>query len=236
MHNKAAQVLLPHHHDPTDARQRCRKGAIYPIKPGQDGSPKHPARPEGVEHAAQIGVQIVIGVIVARIGRQCRGFNRDVGQPRQTQQLRQVVECCVVLRPQQRQMVNDELELRMTLGNGVDLRQQARRRNHDREPCALGLFPRPALGIIEQCPRLRRVRRDPEPEHARLIAPAAERAWHRRRPAHHRETVGMEARRFQRQIVAIALPGGRRDHHPRHPGRIHLLQEIVFRERLRPMG
>jgi hypothetical protein len=173
---------------------------------------------------------------VARIGRQCRGFDCDVGQSRQMQQLRQIIECCVVLRPQERQMVDDEFEFRIMRGDAVDLGQQARWRDHDGEPGTLRLIPYPAGGIIEQCPRLSRVRCDPEPKHSWLIAPIDKRSRLRRRPAHHREAVGMQPCRLQRQIVAVALPGWRHDHHPRDPSGVHLLQQSVLREGLRPMG
>jgi len=44
------------------------------------------------------------------------------------------------------------------------------------------------------------------------------------------------AGRLQREVVAVALPGGRHDHHPGDAGRFHLVQQVVFRERLRPVG
>jgi hypothetical protein len=147
----------------------------------------------------------------------------------------EIVEGGVVLGPQQCQMVDDELELRMMLGDPIDLRQEARRRHHDRQPGAFGFAPDPSCRIVEPGPRFRRVRGHTEPEHAPLIAPVGERVRGRRQPAHHGKAVGMELRGGKRQIVAIALPGRRHEDRPRHSGRVHLPQQIVLRERPRPV-
>src|SRR5258708_35699944 len=48
--------------------------------------------------------------------------------------------------------------------------------------------------------------------------------------------VGMQPRRFEREVVSVALPRGRYDDDAGNSGRFHLAQQIVLRERLRPVG
>ena len=50
-------------------------------------------------------------------------------------------------------MVDGELQFGMTLGDPTDLRQEAGRRDHDRQPGALGFAPDPTCWIVEPSPR-----------------------------------------------------------------------------------
>src|SRR5882724_4019995 len=89
--------------------------------------------------------------------------------------------------------------------------------------CArLGRRPEPVRRAVREPGALEiGVKGEAHAEHARLLLPVrAEGAAHRaldREPPHHGEAPGMQARRLERQIVAITFPRGRNDHDPLTP-------------------
>ena len=126
----------------------------------------------------------------------------------------------------------------MAPGDAIELIEHARHQHHQRDAGALGGRPEPVGGAVgEKVAVVLVVEGVPHAEHPRLLLPvgdptAAGRVTERQ-PAHHREPVGMRPRRLQRDVVAIAFPGGRHDDHAPHAGQIHLEQHGLLADRIR---
>jgi len=126
----------------------------------------------------------------------------------------------------------------MALGDLRQRIQRSRHQHHERDPRLLGRRPQPVRRAVRE-PRALQIGVEGEAhaEHARLLLPVRhERAALRLLecdPAHDREAVGIEARRFQRELVAVALPRGRHDHDPADAGQIHLEEQRFLGDGIR---
>ena len=54
-------------------------------------------------------------------------------------------------------------------------------------------------------------------------------------PAHDRETVRVQTRRFQRRVVAVVFPGRRDEHATLYAGNVHFPQKLIASQRDRTM-
>ena len=123
----------------------------------------------------------------------------------------------------------------MALRDRADGLQQARPEQRDGKPRALGRGPQPVEASVGE-PRLlmRLQEREAETEHARPALQAVDRraalGLVEREVAEDGETVGVPARRLDRQCVGIRVPPGRMDHGRVDAALVHLLQHVVGRE------
>jgi len=138
-------------------------------------------------------------------------------------------------------MIDHEPEAGMALGDSVDRRDLTRDRHHHRNARALRGRPQPVgCPVGQPRPLLLRVEREAHAEHPGLVPPAID-EWPavrllQREPAHHRELVGMESRRLEREVVALAFPRRRHDHGAINAGLLHAPERHVLADWIGLLG
>ena len=205
------------------------------------GAPEDALRAEGLDDALHMRVEVAERVRLGREAGQRGRLDRDVGalgERIERVEPREGLRVAHAQRARDRQVVDDELEAGVALGDAVDLGQQAGRRDHQRDAGLLGRRPEPVEPPLGQhLLEARRAEGDADAEHAGLLLPVRQARGVRRiamvEPAHHREAVGPASRRVERQVVALALPGRRHDDRAVDAGLIHAEDQRVGRQRLR---
>src|SRR5881296_2996155 len=114
------------------------------------GAPEHPRGAEGVVDPPQVTVDVAIGIGLARVARRAGGLDGHVRVLRQREHVAEIAPGRVVLRARRSpEVIDDQLESRMLLGDLRDLRQEIGREPRHRDARALGRGPHPVDGAVD---------------------------------------------------------------------------------------
>ena len=138
-------------------------------------------------------------------------------------------------------MVHRDLQARILARHLVDeMHQRLRYQDVDGHAGFFGLAPHPVhVPFRQQRHQYRYVKGKAQAQHAGLLAPRRQLAARFRvlrvEPPHYRKPVGMRSRGGDAEIVAVAFPRRRHDHHAIDARFVHFAQQIVGAERDRAL-
>src|SRR5262245_28333967 len=206
---------------------------------GDVGTPERAVGSERLEDLAQVAVDALVGIGRARVARSSRHLDRHVGVLREREHVLEIGEGRVVghagAAAVTSQVVDVELQARMPLG---DLRQRGHLsagQETDGKTFPLARLPEPVeRAVTPPGLLLRLVEGEPEPEHARPLAPARD------------DLLAIRAQQIEvaenAELARVSLHGVEREHVHRlaeragwvndravDPGRRHLGQRVVDR-------
>src|SRR5262249_45980941 len=143
------------------------------------GAPERAVGTERLEDLAQVAVDALVRVRLARIARRARHLDRDVGEPGERQRVLEIGKRRIVGEPGATavapEMIDVELQTGMPLGDLGQCGHVAAGEEPDRELRLLARRPEPVDRPVGP-PRLlmRLVEGEPKSDHARTLAPASD--------------------------------------------------------------
>src|SRR5712664_3099586 len=200
------------------------------------GAPEPARGAEGVVEPAQVVVDVAKRVRLIGVARRAGRLHRDVGIFREREYLRQIRPPLTRARvpPRATEVIEDQLEVRVSLGDLADLRQKARRHHRDRQAGPLCCRPQPVDGAVRR-PRalLRPDEGEAAAEHARALLPRVDQraalGLVEGEVAEDREPVGMRAHGLRAELVRVRIPRRvRSEDGGIDTTGVHLLQGIFF--------
>src|SRR6266850_1736793 len=205
---------------------------------GDVGAPEEPPRAERVEDALEIPADAAVGILVGRIRRRAGRLDRDVRAARERDERIAVHEGRGAGGAERHgEMVDQQAQSGMALGEPLHLRQVRGRGERDRDAVARRAGPEPfELAALEpgRVPRL--VEDVAQAEHAGLLLPAGKvLRLLQREVAEDGEALRMALRGVDGDLVRARIPGRRLDHRRADAGTHHVVERLLLRVRHLPV-
>src|SRR5437870_13419056 len=200
------------------------------------GAPEPASGTEGVVEPAQVVVDVAKRVGLIGVARRAGRLHRDVGIFREREHVRQIRPTLTRARvtPRATEVIEDQLEVWVPLGNLGDLRQKVRRHHRDRQAGPLRRRPQPVDGAVRRpLALLRPDESEAAAEHSRALLPRVDQRAALRlvegEVAEDREPVGMRAHGLYAEPDRVRIPRRvRREDGGIDAARAHLLQGIFL--------
>src|SRR5881396_1816543 len=200
------------------------------------GAPEPARGAEGVVEPAQVVVDVAKRVRLIGVARRAGRLHRDVGIFREREHVRQIRPPLTRARvpPRATEVIEDQLEVWVPLGDLADLRQKVRRHHRDRQAGPLCCRPQPVdRAVCRPLALLRPDEGEATAEHSRALLPRVDQRAALRlvegEVAEDREPVGMRAHGLYAELVRVRIPRRvRREDGGIDAAGVHLLQGIFF--------